>query len=364
MKRYLLSLALPAFVAAAVACNENTAYQLNVPPTIDVTSGADIAFKAIGGEGTIEVAPVDGSLQVTTSQSDWCHLTVSGNRISVQVDPYDGLESRYAVLDMQAGKATGKTIVHQYGVIVKEYSWTDVTVKNQSRDLVFPYDADGTTVKVTSDEDWLTFDVTPETLTIHVAENPSIDYREAHVHWSVGKSVSGNFTIGQFDLEAAGLLGDWTWHGKQSPNNRDFPMQAVLAEAENGTYTLALSYSAATAKIDIKIDGVTLQANKLMLPLGHYVGTYTVTRNNTVTVHHAFPIVAEGLARLYFYQAVTTGSVPFVLERNDNDQWLAGCDLSAYPDMLFRFEMWSTPEDIEDSLSSSGLILSDVYMGK
>ena len=249
MKRYLLSLALPALVAAAVACNENTAYELNVPPTIDVTSGADIAFRAVGGQGAIEVAPVEGSLQVQTAQSDWCHLTVSGNRIDVKVDPYDGLESRYAILEMSAGNATGKTIVHQFGVIVKDYSWKDVTVKNGNQTIVFPYDADGTTVQVSSEADWLSFEATPEALTIHVAENPTTDYREAQVHWSVGESVFGDITVGQFDLEAAGLLGSWTWHGKQSPNNRDFPMQATLEETEEGAYTLSLNYSASNARI-------------------------------------------------------------------------------------------------------------------
>ena len=111
MKRIHTLFALVAAAAALVSCREDNGFVLNVPKTIDVTSGADIAFKAIGGSGAIEVAPTVGQLEAATAQSDWCHLSVSGNRIEVSVDAYDGLESRYAIVDMKAGNATGQTIV-------------------------------------------------------------------------------------------------------------------------------------------------------------------------------------------------------------------------------------------------------------
>lgn len=365
MKKYLMSLTLPALLAAVVACNEKAQYELNVPPTIDVTAGADIAFKAIGGEGYIEVAPVDGTLQATTDQSDWCHVSVSGNRINVTVDGYDGLESRYAVLQMSAGEATGKTIVHQFGVIVKEYSWTDITVKNQRQSVEFAYDADGTTVEMTSDQDWITFEATPEKAILHVAENPTTDYREAVVKWAIG-TVTGEITVGQFDLEAAGLLGDWTWHGKQNPNNRDFPMPATLEETADGVYALSLHYTTNTVEIDIRIPDIRLQANKLMLPLGSLVGTYTMKR--TGVVYDAYPIVAEGTTRLHYQDAITSGAVPFAIQKDEAGQWTAVSDMTAYPDMLFRFEMWTQPQDEydepHDGISASGLVLSDIYMAK
>ena len=225
---------------------------------------------AIGGSGYIEIAPVEGQLQATTDQSDWCHLTVSGDRIDVKVDPYEGLESRYAVVNMTAGKATGKTIVHQFGVIVKEYAWKDITVKNESQTIEFPYDANGNVVKAESDQDWVTFEATDEKMIIHVAQNPTTDYREALVHWSIGQ-VTGEITVGQFDLEAAGLLGKWTWHGKQQPNNRDFPMEATLTETGDGVYSLAFAYSTTSVEIDMKVEGVTLgqRIDKAWHQLGH-----------------------------------------------------------------------------------------------
>ncbi len=364
MKRNIAILALVAAAFAFVSCQEDKGFELNVPPTVDVTSGANITFKAIGGSGTIEVAPAEGQLQAMTAQYSWCPLTVSGNRIEVSVDPYDGLESRYAIIDMKAGNATGQTIVQQFGVIVKSYTWKDFTVKNGRQSVEFTYDANESVVQATSDQDWVTFDATPEVFTVHVAQNPGTDYREALVRWTIGE-VSGEFTVGQFDLKEAGLLGDWAWHGKQQPNNRDFPMQASLAETGDGVYALSLTYDASTIAIDMTVEDIVLEANKLLLPLGNYVGSYTMKR--TGVVYDAYPIVAAGTGRLFYDGAITSGSVPFVLQKDENGVWQAVSDMSAYPDMFFRFEMWAQPEELEDpheDISSSGLILAESYMVK
>ena len=363
MKNRLLYLILA--LAAVTACEENKGFELNVPQTVDVTTGADIAFKAIGGKGSIQVAPVEGQLEAKTSQDSWCHLSVSGTTINVEVDEYDGLESRYAVIEMTAGKATGKTIVHQYGVIVRSFSWEDVTVDNGSHVLVFPYDANETTVRVSSDQDWVSFETTPEALTIRVDKNPGTDYREAAVHWSLG-TMTGDIAVGQFDLAEAGLLGSWSWHGKQATNDRDFPMSATLSDGGNGTYSLSLAYSTSSIQLDLNIDGLTLRKNQLMLPLGQYVGTYTMKR--TGVVYDAYTLVAEGLIRMLYEEGITTGALPFTLAKDESGKWTATGDMTAYPDMYFRFEMWNQPEDEEEAphegVSSSGLILYDMYMTK
>ena len=365
MKRIFTILAWVAVTAALISCRENNPIELHVTPTIDVTSGADIHFRAIGGTGSIEVAPTEGQLQATTAQSSWCHLTVNGNRIDVTVDGYDGLESRYAIVDMVAGNATGQTIVQQFGVIVKTFEWKDITVKNEKQTLEFAYDANGSTVQATTPEDWITFESTPEKLIVHIAQNPTTDYREAPIHWTIGE-VSGDFTLGQFDLEAAGLLGDWDWHGKQQPNNRDFPMQATLSEVSDGVYTLALTYSTSTIDIKLAVKDIILKANKLMLPLGANVGTYTLKR--TGTVYDTYPLMAEGTARLTYNSAVFNGSVPFVLQKDGSGVWQAVGDLSAWEGMFFRFEMWNQPYDEEDpeheGTSTSGLVLADPYLVK
>ena len=362
MKRYIACFAI---LATLFSCTEKPNFEQIVPPTVDVTAGANIAFKAIGGSGYIEVAPADGQLQATTAQADWCHLSVSGNRIDVTVDPYEGLESRYAVVNMTAGNATGKTIVQQFGLIVKGYSWKDITVKNQAQDITFPYDANETPVVPTCSADWITFTVTPENLVAHVQANAGKEYREAEVSWKLG-SINGSFTIGQFDLADAGLLGKWTWHGYHN-GKTDYPMEATLSESGDGLYMLKMDYSSSTSSttvtIDLEVNGLYLEKNQLMLPLGAYAGTYTtVGRTGTTTTYYAFPLYAGGTGRLQYDNAVTEGALPLVLQKDDQGAWQAVADPEAYPSMTFRFEMWDNNN--HEGTSRSGLILSNISMDK
>ena len=52
--------------------NEEDLFKQNVTPEVTVVSGADIAFKAIGGNGYIEVDGLQGNLEATTQSSSWC----------------------------------------------------------------------------------------------------------------------------------------------------------------------------------------------------------------------------------------------------------------------------------------------------
>ena len=363
MKRYI---AFFTVLATIFSCAEKNTYEEIVLPTVDVTAGADLAFKAIGGTGSIEIAPLEGQLQATTDQSSWCHISVSGNKIDVTVDSYEGLESRYAVINMTAGKATGKTIVQQFGLIVKGYSWKDITVKNKAQDITFPYDADETPVEPTCSADWITFSVTPDKLVAHVNENAAKEYREAEVLWKLG-SLTGSFTIGQFDMADAGLLGAWEWHGYHN-GKTDYPMEATLSETGDGLYNLKMNYSSSTSSttitIDLDVDGLYLERDRLMLPLGSYAGTYTTKNNRTgaTTTYYAFPLYASGTARLQYKDAVIDGALPLVIGKNDQGGWQAVADPDAYPSMTFRFEMWDNTD--HEGTSRSGLILSDISMVK
>jgi hypothetical protein len=360
MKRIYTGIILSLALAAGWSCGktDEDLYKLNVKPEVTVVSGADIAFKAIGGNGYIEVEGLEGALEATTQSSSWCHLTVEGNKIKVEVDEYTGLESRYAVVDMKSGEAEGKTIVHQFGIIVKSFSPHDIAFKNAAGQIELPYDANESVVQATTDADWVVLDNSdPTRLTIKVADNPSKEYREAEVHWFIGE-MKGSFFVSQFDLADAGLLGEWDWHGKQTGNNRDFPMSAVLIEEEDGTYTLDIDYATSAVTIDISIPGVTLAKNNLQIPLGAYVGTYD-TKNAS---YKAFTMVEEGNARTTYAHAITEGVFRLSLAMQENGSWRATAIEEDYPEKNFRFEMWTS--ESHTGTSSSGLILKEIYMEK
>ena len=360
MKRTYIGMILSIALAAAWSCGktDDDLYKLYVKPEVTVVSGADIAFKAIGGEGVIEVDGLLGSLEATTQSSSWCHLTVEGNKIKVAVDEYTGLESRYAVVQMKSGEAEGKTIVHQFGIIVKSFSPHDIAFRNSAGQVEIPYDANETVVRATTDADWLVLDnSTPDKLIVKASENVSKEYREAEVHWSIGE-MTGSFFVSQFDLADAGLLGAWKWHGKQTGNNRDFPMDATLKEEADGTYTLDIDYSTSSMTIDFSITGVTLGKNNLQIPLGAHVGTYT----NRGTVYQAFAIEEEGNSRTTFGHAITEGVFRLSIAKTESGVWRATAIEEDFPDTFFRFEMWTDAE--HTGTSTSGLILKEVYLEK
>ena len=360
MKRIYTGIILSLALVAGWSCGktDEDLYKLNVKPEVTVISGADIAFKAIGGNGYIEVEGLEGALEATTQSSSWCHLTVEGNKIKVVVDEYTGLESRYALVNMKSGEAEGKTIVHQFGIIVKSFSPHDIAFKNAAGQVELPYDANESVVQATTDADWVVLDNSdPTRLTIKVADNPSKEYREAEIHWFIGE-MKGSFFVSQFDLAEAGLLGEWDWHGKQTGNNRDFPMDAVLIEEEDGTYTLDIDYATSSVTIDISISGVTLAKNNLLIPLGAYVGTYATRSAN----YKAFTMVEEGNARTTFAHAITEGVFRLSLAKQENGSWRATAIEEDYPEKNFRFEMWTS--ESHTGTSSSGLILKEIYMDK
>ena len=360
MKRIYTGMILSVALVAGWSCGktDEDLFKQNVKPEVTVVSGADIAFKAIGGNGYIEVEGLEGTLEATTQSSSWCHLTVEGSRIKVEVDEYTGLESRYALVQMKSGEAEGKTIVHQYGIIVKSFTPHDITFKNAASQVEIPYDANQTQIHATTDADWVTLDNSDlSCLVVKVAENPSKEYRETEVHWSIGE-MTGSFFVSQFDLADAGLLGDWKWHGKQTGNNRDLPMDAVLKEEEDGTLTLKLDYKTTSMTHDLSIPGIILAKNNLLIPLGVFAGT-TTTRTAT---YKAFTMVEEGSTRTTYDHAVTEGAFRLSLARQEDGTWRATAIEEDYPNKFFRFEMWT--DETHTETSSSGLILKEIYLEK
>ena len=360
MKRIYTGMILSIALVAGWSCGktDDDLFKLNVKPEVTVISGADIAFKAVGGSGTIEVDGLQGTLEATTQSASWCHLSVEGNKINVSVDEYTGLESRYAIVQMKSGEAEGKTIVHQFGIIVKSFNPHDVAFRNSAGQTEFLYDANETVVQATTDANWVVLDNSdPTRLVIKVSENASKEYREAEVHWRIGE-MKGSFFVSQFDLADAGLLGAWKWHGKQTGNNRDFPMDATLKEEADGTYSLDIDYKTSSMTIDFTIAGVTLGKNNLQIPLGAPIGTYT-TRSST---YEAFTLVEEGNARTTFGHAVTEGVFRLSIAKTESGVWRATAIEDDFPDKFFRFEMWSDAE--HTGTSSTGLILKEIYLEK
>lgn len=345
---------------AAVSCREKINPVVESYDLIQVTSGADLAFKAIGGEGSITIAPIDQALSAESLQP-WCHvLSVDGNRITVKVDEYGGLESRYAKIVMHAGDAEAVTVVHQYGIIVRTFEAHDVTIKNPAQDVTFYYEANESLVRADIDVDWAEVIVEPNTLRIRVSENVDKDYREGHVHWNFG-DMKGDFTIVQFDLADAGLLGGWTFSAVNASNGRAFsyyPLNAELSEAGEGEYVLTINKQQGNVTVDYRITGVKFDSKCLMIPLGNWIGTHAPNQNTTYQV---FPLVANGTTAVTYENAVHEGYYPLILEKEEGI-WSAKVNGAPYGDKVFRFEFWSTKDHTGSSQSRTAI--KDIVMTK
>ena len=345
---------------AAVSCREKINPVVEDFDLIQVTSGADLAFKAIGGEGSISFAPVNGTLTAESMQS-WCRiLSVDSNKITVHVDEYGGLESRYAKIVMRVGDAEAVTVVHQYGIIVRAFEAHDVTIKNPARDVAFYYEANESLVRADIDVDWATVIVEPDSLRIRVSENIDKDYREAHVNWSFGE-MSGRFTLVQFDLADAGLLGGWTFSAVNAANGRAFsyyPLDAELSQEGENKYVLTVTKQSGNVTVDYRITGVTFDSKCLMIPLGNWIGTHAPNNNTTYQV---FPLVANGTGSTTYENAVHEGSLPLLLNKEDG-VWTARVNGEPFGDKVFRFEFWSSKE--HSGSSQSRTAIKDIVMTK
>lgn len=343
------------------ACGKEDLYTQVVPEMIKVVSGADIAFKAKGGEGDIVVNAVEGgTLEVSTEQSSWCHLSVDGNTIHVSTDVHNGLESRYAKIKMKSGNASGVTVVHQYGIIVKEFNPVDTGFKNGENEVAFYYDANESLIEARTDADWITIIVEPDYLRLKVSENTEGTYREGKIEWNIGQ-MTGSFFLSQFDLADAGLLGEWSWTSQYATGSTQWPMDAKIEATDDGGYLLSMERT--TSALEFKFQhAVEVSRNRLMIPLGQSSGTY-VTKKASYIV---FPIFASGTAAVGYNDktVVNEGYLPLIISKKDDGSWIMETDTSDpnVQQLVFRFELWENEQ--HDGNSSSRISLKNIQMVK
>lgn len=349
------------FALCAMSCVRDNLYEQLVNPPIKVVEGADLAFYAAGGEGYIKIEDTKETLTAKT-ESPWCHITVGeNNKIDVKVDQNAGLESRYAVVLLSAGESNGKTIIHQYGVIVKDFDTSNRSFNNAARDFSIPYNAHESLMEINCEDDWVSTTVSTKEILVHLDENADKTYRESEISWNVG-AMKGSFTISQFDIAEAGLLGAWKWTSTQS-NNRAFPMTGELKKQESdgsdtSYYTLTMSH--ATYALSLEIKNITMYKNMLMIPLGQPSGKYTLQGKDLVV----FPIIASGTVALTYDAAITSGALPFVLEKGDDGIWKATADNSSYmPTTYFRLEAWAD-ENHEGTSTSRFSLKTNIVLTK
>ena len=337
------------FMAQLSSCVRDNPYEQAIPKLVTIESGADLAFKAKGGSGDITVGKIDGPLVVSTKQNNWCHLTVDGNTIHVTADKHNGLESRYAVIELKSGEATGKTIVHQYGVILKQFSPQNTTFKNEEGEISFPYDANESLIEAQTEADWITLVIDNEKLVVKVAENVSKEYRESDVLWSFGE-MKGKFTISQFDPVDAGYLGQWQLLAYSGSGFKTKTTMTATLSENKGVYSFNVVYSTMNVTFPAKID-----KKNILLELGGMIGK----RGN----YFVFPLVGTGTTATAYDNNIHEGYYPLYIEKDESGTWVGKDNLDEFgTNMNFRFEMWGTEEHTGNS--TSRLVVRNISITK
>lgn len=96
-------------------------------PGISIVSG-NLEFTAIGGVQEITVKSL-GGITATSSQPEWCRATVAGDKVTVEVDTNNGLESRTARITLSDGTEDIEAIVLQEGFYIQyESSERDIFI--------------------------------------------------------------------------------------------------------------------------------------------------------------------------------------------------------------------------------------------
>ena len=352
MKRilYCLSAALTAGLLLSCHQEDPEPQQEN---NIEILNG-EISFQPDGGTEIIRVK-ASGAISAQADK-DWCAVSVEGDdQVRVTAPSYDGIETRYAYVDIRCGDETVGVIIHQFGVIVRSFEASDLFLKNAPAEFTFEYDANAT-MCANANVDWIHTKVEGKTLSVTVDRNEGMQSRTGTVKWEIG-AMTDSFNITQFDPAESGLLGEWTWNAVRVTDNSRLELAANLTEAGEGSYELTLQSDNMDFKFtDVRMDGIVLQ-----IPLGQEIGTYRTSSST----YYAFCLLAPDTKAITYtnVNAVRTGYYTFDLHFDtENQTWTATARESEYPNKNFRFEYWKTSAHTGNS--SSRTVLKSIVLNK
>lgn len=359
---YLLVLACVAIVIGFSSClREQHPTQPSTESSIVISNG-QLTFQPDGGSSRL-TATANGEIKVVSRQA-WCHAQLDKDGIQIDVDPYDGIQSRFSRVDIICGDDTQYITVHQYGVIIQAFNVSDISLLNKENPYskVYEYNANVTMV-ASSDSDWITVASDDKKLELTIAPNSEGTFRSGTVNVKVGYQEK-TITVTQFDPDVTSKLTDYTLTCKDGTTDVSFD---VTLE-QSSDYSFRLKMANTKYAMDLSFEDVILVGEYLEIPLGANVGTghKTGTRN-----YYVFPILTNSdvATRVTSYaNAVTEGNYVFkfskvAVDEQDpqaGEKWTAVPDNPDYEGYFFHLEMWTAETHAGNSMQR--LILKDMVL--
>lgn len=218
---------------AAVSCRKSNEQAIEWRTELQVVS-SDLVFTPVGGTA---MAVLNLSGASVTSNAAWCQASVSGEKITVTVDEWGGLESRYAKLTATQGGESIDLSVIQYGVNMGGVAIEpEVTAYAEGGTFSFPC-VSNAVVRATSSAGWVTASVVDDELKLELAANPDKATRVATVTVSVGDCAQEVTVI---QLPVYENTPDWvvTYSGIKVYSGSQYATLTNTVAADHGPYIL------------------------------------------------------------------------------------------------------------------------------
>lgn len=329
MKKFYILLAAIPFIFFATGCDDN---QTDYEParSVEIVS-ADLEYQPAGGSGTI-VANVNGTIQASSSV-DWCTVSASGRTVNVTVSPYDGLDNRYAKIEIKSGNAASYVTLHQYGTYF-DLSYADdyYHIDDINGKVEIPLTHYNHFPESTADVDWLTTEFREGFVTIKAADN------------TTGIPRSGNITIGnktmtieQWSFDTT-FAGEYEWRGTTALGGSTYgSMKITIKDFDPESETCSVKFN------DIDSCEISAQFIPETYTLRIHSGRYAGTKIYKSKQVYLFSMV-------YVEGSVSWGAnyyVDFPLELNQNGKWTGTLtDRGSYAGKTITavfFELFSAP---------------------
>lgn len=207
------------------SCSDNDYKYLGKENLIQIVE-SNILFTAEASNGELKfTAP---SAVTATANKEWCHASVNGNILSVNVDANKDYEGRMAIVTLTCGASKQDVYVQQNGIIIL-FGYKTCTldsIPSKGGDLVIERKSATDPVTCTSDAEWLKVTESENGYALTIDENKSMDARTAKITFSApAHDNSAVYTIIQKggDYVAPVLEGNYlmTYHTSKAEDASD-----------------------------------------------------------------------------------------------------------------------------------------------
>jgi len=191
-------MAMAALAALSLASCQKEEPVYTVVKKVKVTE-SDVLFGVEGGTGFITFE-ASGTASVSC-KSEWCTVSLSGNKVTVNAPEYTGLEGRSAAINIACDKDTVRVTAQQAGMVFS-YGGCQIDFK-MAGGMEHIYGQCSFPEKIEAD-DWISYVKVSSGYVIEVGENTTGDNRKGTVKISAG-SATATYVINQaFDRDFSG----------------------------------------------------------------------------------------------------------------------------------------------------------------